>query len=116
MAKDFDAVRDALREIMVTNAEGLRLTDDAKGDLTVEDPEPDAKGKHFWLGAVQKKKSYVSYHLMPVYMNPSLLDDITPELKARMQGKSCFNFTAVDDDLFEQLGQLTAAGMADYRS
>jgi hypothetical protein len=32
-----------------------------------------------------------------------------------MQGKSCFNFTRVDPDLFQELAALTKAGYASYR-
>lgn len=44
---------------------------------------------------------------MPVYMFPDLLDTITPNLKARMQGKSCFNFIKFDEELFAELEHLT---------
>lgn len=55
-------------------------------------------------------KNYVSYHLMPVYMNPAMHERISPELKKRMQGKACFNFTEVDPGLFRELAALTATG------
>jgi hypothetical protein len=60
-----------------------------------------------FFGAVQTRKSYVSYHLMPVYENPSLLDGISDGLRKKMQGKSCFNFTVSDPSLFEELDALT---------
>jgi hypothetical protein len=31
---------------------------------------------------------------MPLYMNPALTKTISPPLKKRMQGKTCFNFKA----------------------
>ncbi len=52
---------------------------------------------------------------MPVYLKPELLAGLSPELKARMQGKSCFNFTQVDKPLFKQLAALTKAGFASYK-
>ncbi len=57
-------------------------------------------------------KNYVSFHLFPVYMFPDLLDGISEELKARMQGKSCFNFRAPDAVLFRELAALTKEGLA----
>ena len=45
---------------------------------------------------------------MPVYVFPDLLDGISPELRRRMQGKSCFNFARVDTPLFAELETLTA--------
>ena len=47
---------------------------------------------------------------MPVYVEPSLLDGISPGLRRRMQGKSCFNFAKVDEALFAELEDLTRAG------
>jgi hypothetical protein len=51
---------------------------------------------------------------MPVYGCPELLEDISPELKKRMQGKSCFNFKTVDEKLFKELGKLTKAGFQKF--
>lgn len=51
-----------------------------------------ANGNPEMFAAVQIKKSYVSFHLFPVYLDPSLLDEISDALRKRMQGKSCFNF------------------------
>jgi hypothetical protein len=72
-------------------------------------------GKLLWFGGVQIKKNYVSYHLMPVYVNPKLLEGISPALRMRMQGKSCFNFTYSDQSLFSELAVLTNAGFRDYQ-
>jgi hypothetical protein len=69
----------------------------------------------FFVGAVQIKKNYVSYHLMPIYVFPDLLDGLSERLKQRMQGKSCFNFTVADEALFTELAQLTAAGFKRFK-
>jgi hypothetical protein len=72
--------------------------------------------QHLFFGAVQIKKNYVSYHLMPVYGCPELLQAISPNLKKRMQGKSCFNFKKMDEDLFEELVALTKSGFDKFKS
>ena len=64
---------------------------------------------------IQIGKNYVSYHLMPVYGCPKLLDDFSPELRARMQGKACFNFRVVDDALFKEIDQLTHLGLKAFK-
>lgn len=61
------------------------------------------------------RKAYVSFHLMPIYVKPGLLASLSPELKSRMQGKSCFNFTAVEPALVQELAALTQAGFDSYR-
>jgi len=72
-------------------------------------------GQPLFFGAVNIKKNYVSYHHMPVYVFPELLDEISPELKKRMQGKSCFNFKKPDSELFKELESLTKLGYEKYQ-
>jgi hypothetical protein len=56
---------------------------------------------------IETGKAYVCYHLMGVYANTALLKDMSKELKARMQGKTCFNFKKVDEKIFTELDSLT---------
>jgi hypothetical protein len=53
--------------------------------------------------------------LMPVYVEPKLLEGMSPELKKRMQGKSCLNFTEIDKPLFNELAALTKASFEKYK-
>jgi hypothetical protein len=66
------------------------------------------------FGGVRLGKNYVSFYLMSVYAVPDLLKEMSPELKKRMQGKSCFNFKEVDKKLFIELKMLTKAGAARF--
>src|SRR5438034_10636506 len=66
------------------------------------------------FGGVRLGKNYVSFYLMSVYASPDLLKNISPELKKRMQGKSCFNFKEVDQKLFAELKALTKDGAAKF--
>ncbi len=66
------------------------------------------------FGGVRTGKAYVSFYLMSVYACPDLLRSMSPELKKRMQGKSCFNFKEVDEKLFKELAKLTKAGAAKF--
>ena len=66
------------------------------------------------FGGVRLGKNYVSFYLMSVYASPDLLKNMSPELKKRMQGKSCFNFKEVDKKLFGELKALTKGGAAKF--
>ena len=74
------------------------------------------KNDTVYFGGVEIKKNYISFHLFAVYMFPELLDNISPELKKRMQGKSCFNFKKEDDKLFAELKELTESCFKKYKS
>lgn len=114
---DFAAVHAELRERMLRAAEGCIVVTDAPGALVLhaDIPNPLKPKERMWFGAVQVKKNYVSYHLMPVYSHRSLRERISPELARRMQGKSCFNFKTTDPALFDELEALTAEGARLYR-
>jgi hypothetical protein len=109
---DFAAVHARLKQIMQKYEKGVlkAQTDTATNYELVAPPIPLTKGKPFWFGAVKTGKAYVSYHLMAVYAHPALLEGISPELRKRMQGKSCFNFRAIDEPLFRELAELTDKG------
>jgi len=47
-----------------------------------------------------------------VYMFPDLLNELSPALKKRMQGKSCFNFKSIDEEQLAELRELTKRGAA----
>jgi hypothetical protein len=75
----------------------------------------DRTGRPLFIASLQVGKNYVSYHLMPLYMNPTLQAAVSPALRKRMQGKSCFNFTSIDRDQLAELAQLTKQGIASFQ-
>jgi hypothetical protein len=115
MTHDFEAVFARLKDLLATYEPQLVLEHDTAGNYYLNAPVLGPNQKPLFFGAVQVKKHYVSYYLMPVYLYPDLLDDISPGLKKRMQGKSCFNFKAVDEDLFAELAGLTRRGFERLR-
>ena len=113
---DFIHVFAALKPALASQASRLSVQKDSPDEYTLvtksPSPFPQHKGQPMWFGAVKVGKAYVSYHLMPLYMNPTLMSTISPALKKRMQGKSCFNFNAAPDSaIVAELRQLTAAAV-----
>jgi hypothetical protein len=113
--QDLSPVYAELRKIMAPYAAALCAKRDDEAELYVDTKHIQKNKKPLFFGAVQVKKSYVSFHLMPVYVKPELLESISPELKARMQGKSCFNFAASEPKLFKELAALTKASFSSYK-
>jgi hypothetical protein len=81
-------------------------------EISLETSPSTVYASGLFFGAVKTGKRSVSFHLMPVYVDPDLVQGISPELRKRIQGKSCFNFTRQDDALLGELETLTAAGFA----
>ena len=105
-----------LREILAAHSDDLVVTVDRPGDFQVASATmQDRIGRPLAVAAVRTRKHYVSYFLMPVYAAPRLVQSLSPALKKRMHGLSCFNFTAIDPDQITELSKLTKAGIDAFR-
>ena len=108
---DFQAVHDRLRAILVPYFGSLSVTRDGPEGIAVD--FPGLEGKPWgYVGGTRVGKRYVSFYLMSVYAMPDLVASMSPALRRRKQGKSCFNFTTIDESLMTELEAITAAGMA----
>lgn len=113
---EFQGAFTGLKKILLRHTDHLEVLTDKPGNYYLKVKSVLYRGKPLWFGGVQIMKNYVSFHLMPVYMNPTLQKQISPELKKRMQGKACFNFTAPDEKLFGELAKLTETGLKHFRT
>lgn len=109
------ATFDALRGLLVPFASQLQLEADTPAEYSLDTPHLQSNRKPLFFGAVRQTSRYVSYHLMPVYTDPDLLDTISPRLRGRMQGKSCFNLKEPDPEIIDELRILTASAFERYR-
>ena len=97
-----------LRRILERHSKTMLVQVDTRGEYQVALPaRKDRAGRPLFAAAVQIKKNYVSYHLMGLYAVPNLVKGMSPGLKRRMQGKSCFNFTTIEGTQAKELSTLT---------
>lgn len=130
---DFVKTFEELRAILQPYASKLKVVHDNEKVYYLETKQPKYRGKPVCFGAVRLGKQYVSFYLMAVYsaaacVTPAkgsteekivgatskLSKSMSPELKKRMQGKSCFNFKQPDPVLFKELAGLTKQGFQGY--
>ena len=116
MAYDPQGVFERIRPFFAAHAARCVVLHDEPGRYCLGTHEMRAKdGYRTMFGGVEIKKAYVSAHLIPVYVHPDMLDEIGADLRKRMQGKSCFNFKTVDDELFAGLRSLIDAGATRFQ-
>jgi len=113
---DFPIVFEHLKNILKPFEPKLTVTADTPDAYSLDGPYSEKWKKQLFFGSAQIKKNYVSFYLMPVYMFPDLLKDLSPELRKYMQGKSCFDFKKVEPDLFKELAELTHKGIERFRT
>jgi hypothetical protein len=109
------AVFSKLKAILESHAENLQIDCDTSSEYLLNSRKLE-KGKPVFFGRAKIGSTRVAYHLMPVYCYPELLSGMSEQLRKRMQGKSCFNFTRFDPDLFEELAELTRKGLEAYQT
>jgi hypothetical protein len=119
MNDEFAAVFALLRGVLEEQRGPLVVSADTLARYTMVGTKPSPFPQHkcapMWFGEVRIGKAYVSLHLLPLYMSPPLLKQVSPSLKKRMQGKACFNFKAAPSpELLAELKQLVEAALKDW--
>ena len=115
MSAEFEKLFGLIRAMLLPYADAAVPKCDKPDAYYLDTHEVRAKdGYRTFFAGVEIKKNYVSAHLFPVYTDPKLLDGISPDLRKRMQGKSCFNFKKVDEPVLAELKELIDAGAVRY--
>jgi hypothetical protein len=115
---DFAPVFAALKKVIEPWAARLAVKVDTPREywLTTKGPSPfpQHKGNPLDVTWVNVGKSYVSFHLMPLYMSP-LTKGMSEKLKKRMHGKTCFNFqTAPEPEILAELAALVESSLKQW--
>jgi hypothetical protein len=106
----YSAVFTALRAVLRIYQDDFVVKTDKPDHCSLETRSPSLNGRPLFFAAAKIKKNYVSYYLPALYMFPELANRISPDLRRRLQGPSCFNFTAMDQNCLVELEKLTQAG------
>ena len=120
MTEAFQPVFARLRELLQAHQADFTITHDTPERYGLEGPVGPAtvrawggkvKTSKIPVAWVEMRKTYVSYHLMGINGRAKLIAGLSKPLRARLQGKTCFNFTAVDDALLRELQTVTAESL-----
>ena len=118
-SENFESTFTSLKSVFASHLKKLAIKTDKANEYTlagkVPSPFPQHKGQPLAFGMVKIGRAYVSFHLVPLYMNDALKGSMSPALKKRMQGKACFNFkTAPEPETIDELKKLTAVSFKDW--
>jgi hypothetical protein len=121
---DHDSTFKALCDVLRVHADGLTVTADTSQRFCLE-AEPGPATLAAWGGAVrrkmipvawvEKRAHDVGFHLIGLNGNTALVGALSSALRARLHGKTCFNFRNPEPALLAELGDVTAASIAGLR-
>jgi hypothetical protein len=109
-ALDLSSTFDILKRVLAPYEMQCVVKTDKPKDYHLYTRKKILKGQQIYFAGVKSNKNYVSFYLMTVYGSPEQKKSISPQLKKRMQGKACFNFTSVEPALLKDLSALVKAG------
>ncbi len=115
MSVEFQSIFVRLRKILEPYSKTLAVTQDTPERFCLTGGVHPTHKTPMPVAWVEIAKNYVSFHHMGVYAFPKLREEMSAELQARMQGKSCFNFKTADEKLFAELEFIAAKGFAAFK-
>lgn len=101
---------DTLKQLLTPVAKSLIVSCDEPGNFSLNTTKT-LNGKPIYFGGVRLGKRYTSFYFMPAYFYKDLLKNASPNLRLRKHGEACFNFTAVDRQLFDELREFVEVGL-----
>ena len=73
------------------------------------------KPENTYIAGVIQQKNYVSFYFSPIYSHPDSFEDISPDLKRYLKGKSCFNITKGTAQIYKEIDKLLKKGINKYK-
>jgi hypothetical protein len=119
VSADLEAVFATLRPILANYANHLSVKSDTATEFAVvtrsASPFSQQSTQPMYFGSLRLGKVYVSFQLMPLYMNPALNKSISPRLRNCMRSNTCFDFkTEPQPELIADLKRLTEAAFKQW--
>ena len=104
----------ALRAILQRHRPWLVVKPDKPGDYQAYGSGA-LRGKRVHFARIRIGKRHVSFQLFPLDVERALTRAITPRLRKRMQGTSCFNFEKTDPAELRDLTKLVRLAATSFK-
>ena len=109
---EFERVRDVVRRHLPAGYEEVISKNMLVYQVPLERYPDTYNGQPLWYVALASAKSYLSLHLMPVYGNADLAQQLADGFRAAGKkldmGKACIRFKSADDLELDVIGQIVA--------
>ena len=120
---ELDSLFARLRAALAKSASGFHVATDTPSRFELA-ASPGPATLAAWGGKLKRRripvawvaigKHHVSYHLMALD-HPAARTNLPKSLAAHLQGKTCFQFRAHDEELIQELEGVTTRGLAAFR-
>ncbi|MFX1237644.1 MAG: hypothetical protein ACFFAS_10745 [Promethearchaeota archaeon] len=73
------------------------------------------KPQNIYMAGTILQKNYVSFYFISIYSHPEIFEDISPQLKKFLKGKSCFNINNVSPQLLKEIEEILKKGIKKFK-
>jgi len=119
MITDPKEIDQELRIIIKKHLRQLQLRKDDESGLEAAGTIPTMQGKQkvdgIYFASVIPKPKDARLYFFPIYTDPIYFENIAPELRKCLKGKSCFHIKKLDDDLKNHITKMIATGIKRYQ-
>ena len=119
MITDPKEIDQILREIIKSHIGPLKIRKDGVAGLEAAGTIPTMQGKQkvdgFYFASVMPKPKDVRLYFFPIYTDVDAFQDISPELRKCLKGKSCFHIKKLDENLKGEITKMIATGIKVYQ-
>ncbi len=84
-----------------------------KSDIDIE--IEGRKKKEMYFASLLIQKNYVGFYFMPVYIDTTIKNSLSPQLLSLLKGKSCFYIKKLDDQLKSDMVNALEIGLRMYK-
>lgn len=119
MITDPKEIDNVLRTIIKAHVGPLQFRKDDDSGLEAAGTIPTMQGKQkvdgIYFASVIPKPKDARLYFFPIYTDPTHFENIAPELRKCLKGKSCFHIKKLDDTLKKHITEMVSIGIKRYQ-
>src|SRR5690349_3122344 len=119
MKTETKLIFDALKNILFAASPPLKIRTNTENNFEVSGTKEAMQGKQkvdgFYFASLVPKPKDVRFYFFPIYSHPASFENLSPEMKKNLKGKSCFHFKKLDENLEKELKEIVAKGVEIYK-
>lgn len=118
MEVDLIRIQSALQEILKTHVPPLQVRKDNESVFEVAGTKEAMQGKQkvdgFYFASVVPKPKDIRFYYFPIYTHSQSFEEISPELRKCLKGKSCFHIKKLSVELEADITKMVNLGVELY--
>lgn len=119
MKTDLNEIRATLKELFRKGTPPLAVRKDNENVFEVAGTKEVMQGKQlvdgYYFGSVVPKPKDVRLYFFPIYTHVKEYEDLSPEMRKCLKGKSCFHIKKLSPEMEEEIDGMIQKGVALYQ-